>query len=329
MKLGALGRTNRSYGSGPWRAVADMMEVDLPDFGSAISQIWVEIYCNGYTPVHQSFPPGFEPWRPAGIIGPTYFPPLDLTPDARILRKKGELQIRYPSVHFTPQQARDFFYKTMTREALGVAKAELREALSWGLSNALRKTDDFDSDGFLIWFDNWRGLEIDTHRDIYEIWSEAEAERKRRRAAADPWSLLDVDWRKMHQDASKLLDHPEDWSGTDGFAPHGSDTGADIWADWASYSRLTPTKAAQRMGWDPMNPEVRELMERDWFEIHLALAFGHVKRKATCPPELARATCDLLEACGDQADRIAPDKLPEWKSRVMRYRKILEAFCTP
>lgn len=324
-----MGRTNRCYGCGPWRPLADMIEVDLPDFGSAISQVWVEVYCNGHAPVHQTFPPGLQPWRPDGIIGPTYFLPLDLTPDARLLRKKGELKICYPSVHFTPQQATDFHYKTMTREILGIAKAELREALSWGLTKAVRKTDDFDPHGFLIWLDEWRGLEIDKHRNLYEVWSEAEAERQRQRAAADPWSLLDVDWRKMHPDARKLLDHPEDWSGADDFAPHGSDTGADIWADWARYSRLTPAKAAQRMGWDPMNSEIPEHMERDWLDIHLALAFGHVKRKATCAPDLARATCDLLEAHRNRDYRIAPDKLLEWKSRALRYSIILETFCTP
>ncbi len=326
MELSASGKTNRCYGCGPWGPLANMIEVDLPDFGTAIRRISMTIYCNGHAPVFQTYPEGFEIWRPEGMIGPTYFPPLNYSPKVRFLRKKRELEILYPSEHFSPADTNNFHYPTMTREVLSIAKVEILQALEWGLGQAVKKKDDFDTNAFLKWIENWRGLEVDLHRPLIDLVLEAHEIWMRRRQSADPWLLLDIDWSRVHPDARKLLDSPDDWSQSNDFSPHGSDTGADIWADWRSYSRLTPQGVALKMGWNAGDPEQLDVMRRDWLEIHMALAFGQLKKKGICSPDLAEATHRLLEESREYDDFISPDHLADWEAKRSRYQRILQEF---
>ena len=329
MKLSAFGWTNRSYGCGPWRPLADMIEVDLPDFGSAVSQIWLTLYCNGAAEMHRSVLALQERLPEAFSTGSTEFQPLDESPKTRFQRKKAELKVQYPSTRFTPDESTNYDYKTMVRADFEKAKSDIREALEWGFAKALKKADDFDQRAFLLWFDGWRGFEVAGDRPLYELWSAANEEQIRRRNAADPWSLLAVDWSRVHPRARLLLDRLEDWSGSDDFSPHGNDTGADIFREWSVYSRLTPEKAALRMGWAVSISEMKETMRREWLEIHIALAFGHIKRNGSCSSSLAAATCALLEKSRHEVDLISADHVKEWQRRSDRYVSILQQFVAP
>jgi len=325
MKLSAFGRTNRNFGSGPWRALADMIEVDLPVFGDAIQQVWITIYCNGDAPA-----PSELAWLidaiPKHLQGSNKFPPLYLEPKTTFFRKRKELKIQFPSTRFTPSEGAELGVDNLTRDHLHEAKLDLRDALHWGLTKSVKKSDAFDPVAFLRWFDAWPGLELNLHRPVADLVREAWSEKTRRQEAADPWSTLDVSWDRMHPDARKILDRLEDWSQIDDLSPHGNDTGADIWAQWSQYGRMTPTGVARSMGWDATSPAMRETMARDWLEIHLALAFGHLKRKGSCPHGIAIATIELLEEERADASFISPERLRDWHSRIERYKSILAVF---
>jgi hypothetical protein len=329
MKFYAFGLTNRSYGCGPWRPLAELISVDLPDFGTGIREIGLTIYCNGRSqaPARDAGPGETMPGMSSR--GSADFPPLDAHPKTRFQRKKAALHIDFPSTRFTPDAAFNFDYKTMERADLAQAMTDIRAALDWGLNRAVKRADDFDTTAFLRWLDGWRGCEVGLHLPLFDIWSAADAELRREREAADPWTLLSVDWDRMHPQARVLLDRPDDWSETDEFSPHGSDVGADIFADWSSYAQLTPEKAAMRMGWNPAAPEMKEVMEWDWFGLHLALAFGHIKRNGTCPPVLAARTCEVIDQLRDAKDPILPAHRAKWQGRVDRYRSILAQFLPP
>lgn len=306
-----------------------MIEVDLPDFGPAVSQIWLTLYCNGAAEMHRSVVGLQTSYPEVFSIGSTEFPPLDESPNTRFQRKKAALKIQYPSTRFTPNESINYDYKTMVRADFDKARSDIREALEWGFARALKKTDDFDQQAFLLWFDAWRGFEVAGDRPLYELWNAASEEKIRRRNAADPWSLLAVDWNRVHPRARLLLDRLEDWSESDDFSPHGNDTGADIFREWSAYSRLTPEKVALRMGWALSISEMKEMMRREWLEIHMALAFGHIKRNGSCPSSLAAATCALLDESRHEADLISSDYVQEWKRRSERYISILQQFVEP
>lgn len=322
MKLRAFGRTNRSFGTGPWRPLAELIEIELPDFGDALHQIALTVYCNGDAPVRHS--PLLVLLESLG--GSTDFAPLQLTAKSTFFRKRRELRIQFPTTRFDVSDAAGISGSGWSREALREAKHDVRDAVQWAFNRSVKKADDFDTAAFLTWFDNWRGLDTDLETPISDLIHAAWSERTRRRALEDPWSLLDIKWSRMHPEARKILDRPEDWSQTDGLSPHGSDTGADIWSDWRRYARLTPEDAALRMGWNPRDPEARAVMARDWMEIHLALAFGQIKRNGRCPPDLATATVMLLNESLLNEELVVPERLQDWRDRTNRYTTILARY---
>ena len=150
--------------------------------------------------------------------------------------------------------------------------------------------------------------------------------KRRDRLWRDPWERLEVDWDEMHADARSILDDPEDWSEVYEFSPHGNDTGAEIFALWHEYAPLSPHEAALHLGWrlSDMN-ESDPLFWRDWVRLHLALAFGHIKRRGRCDPALTRAALGVLgtELAKSKAGENWPHR-EEYINRLHRYLGILE-----
>lgn len=84
----ALGRTHRSFGGGPWSFVSNIINQNMPRFGSAVERIELTIFCNGIL-----------------VNDHRDFPPLNETESVKFFRKKKLISITYPSSQFTPDEA--------------------------------------------------------------------------------------------------------------------------------------------------------------------------------------------------------------------------------
>lgn len=131
----------------------------------------------------------------------------------------------------------------------------------------------------------------------------------------------------MAPNARDILDNPSDWSQIDDFSPHGNDTGSDIFAEWSQYARLTPEAAARKFGWGNEFDLNNELCWHDWFEINLALAFGHIKKSGICPPEIAAKAHTVLSKEKSRVSEILDwEYREEFLARLERYCRILDRY---
>jgi hypothetical protein len=71
-----------------------------------------------------------------------------------------------------------------------------------------------------------------TDEELKSLQERLNREWKARVDAMDPWERLDIDWREYHPDARHLLTDVFFWSVIDDYAPHGNDTGADLFVDF-------------------------------------------------------------------------------------------------
>lgn len=222
----------------------------------------------------------------------------------------------------------------MTPDQFDRALDALIAALRYGLK-AVKRTDEVDSEGLLAWLASVRREHRGDATSLREVLEADRAFMNRLRLQrlqeTDPWDLLDIDWARYPVVAREVLDDPSDWSLGDDFSPHGNDTGADIFADWSRYRRDRPLQAVHRLFGEPYISKPPEPSDKDrwwvWVEIHLALAFGHIKMAGTCPADLAGMTLEVLARERGAAEARAdwPHR-DEWLGRLERYDRILARF---
>lgn len=313
MEFSFLGQTHNTFGGGPVSWVGDLLESETSTFGPALETIELTVFYPGISKrAHSSIP---------------YEPPEKNT--RRFERKRKTLRILWISQRQTQAMVGEIYLPQMTSDILLGSFEDAIDALQYGLER-LTASDDFDKGSFLKWL-----------REMKERpWGDGEALREtlggasdRRRAAwqaqaeADPWSVLGIDWAKMAPNARDILDDPADWSNGDDFSPHGNDTGADIFAEWSRYARLTPERAVQQIGWSDAFDLDDDICWHEWVEINLALAFGHIKKKGRCPAKLAVQAHEVLT---EQIARTANDTdwpfRDEYQKRMTRYCRILTSF---
>jgi len=136
-----------------------------------------------------------------------------------------------------------------------------------------------------------------------------------------------ADLRGAHEDARQILDAPLDWSQGNPFAPHGNDLGADILGEWARIRRKDVAAVAAYFQIDMAGAEAEDRM--DQIQLMLGLAFAHVKKTGTCPPDLAAETLKCLRDHNALAlEALVAGHRAEWQEAWKRYDRILTGFCS-
>ncbi|MEL6667084.1 MAG: hypothetical protein AAFQ24_13225 [Pseudomonadota bacterium] len=307
------GQTHNTYGGGPVSWISDLLEVDMPFFGAAVEKIELTVFYSGKSAkAHSSIP---------------YNPPEK---DTRRFERKGKtLRVLWISRRQSEAQVGGVYLPQMTPELLLEAFDDVADAIRFGLER-LSKEDDFDKDRFFSWLLETRERPYGDASDLQATLRNTLEKRRedwRAKAAADPWSVVDVDWSTMASNARDILDDPDDWSLTDEFAPHGNDTGTDIFAEWSRYARLTPEAAAKEIGWGEEFDLSQDICWHDWVEINIALAFGNIKKSGNCPPKLASKAHSVLSKEMARANDASDwPHLAEFQARAERYRRILARF---
>lgn len=239
-------RTNRSYGGGPTSTLCNILEAEKVGFGSAIEAIFVEFLHPGRVSEERvAASQKKSGWE--SFLGFQELDPLHGDYSVRFERKRKRLVIKYTSKTIS---ADDAFHtdELITRDLFFRGFDETIEAINWGLKKRLKADDDFDIPQFLKWLNVMRSVEYASDEALVKAWVHASKYVDAKYAARNAWDQLDLDWDTFHRDARFLLDDADDWSNTDDFAPHGNDTGADIFAEWADYERVEISEAARIFG---------------------------------------------------------------------------------
>ena len=316
--------TNRSYGGGPASFVGSLLDAENADFGAGIDLIELDLHHPGRVSKRCVLEAARKTGMPAVFHE---FDPLVGDLSVRFEKKKKRLKITFIAKHTEPDQAFGCFRNEITRDLFFLGFDDVILAMEWGLQKRVRKSDGFDVHACLDWLRSMRQIEFPSDVALRTALQKARSVYEARQAVKDPWDQLDLDWDAFHPDARFLLDDPGDWSNTDDFSPHGNDTGADIFAEWADYDRVEISEAARIFGIPPYEDDQPDYLWKTWVELHLALAFGHIKMSGTCPSEIAEATRDVL------AQEFALNKkrrdwahAQDWSKRLARDDQILFGF---
>lgn len=165
-------------------------------------------------------------------------------------------------------------------------------------------------------------------------------------ALLSPWDKLGIDWAQYHPAARKLLDDPFFWDSVDEYAPHGSDTGADLldaFREWRGRHRGVPaarflplmlkrwnySSGVALLHGKPMSQwdDDDELMVEVIDEANIAIAFAQMKLEGTCDEDLREAALLSIERQLDPAVHAHFDwSLPiEHRDRLEQLRAKLSA----
>jgi uncharacterized protein YfeS len=133
-----------------------------------------------------------------------------------------------------------------------------------------------------------------------------EAVWRARAASLSGWEKLGLDWRDFHADARAVLDDPFYWDVVDEFAPHGNDTGADLFDNYRRWVGRNPhanpvdflSDLVKRWG---IADDASDNALRVLDEAAVALAFAELKMKAICTPVIAAGANAALRRQRDQA----------------------------
>lgn len=243
-------------------------------------------------------------------------------PQRRFERKAARLRVVLrgdPALDFSERRVLDQINVADFRIATGM----VRQGLAF-VQSGLKRSDGVDLSPLILAADRLARREWANDADLHGALAIADRTRRARIDAMDPW--LKIDLRGAHPQARAILDMPEDWSAANGFAPHGSDIGADILSDWPSLRAKSVEAVARRFEIDLADPGPEACMDR--IQMMLALAFGHVRKSGTCPRDLAdRALATLIADRGRAAEHVVPQRLADWDRHCDRYQAILTTLC--
>ena len=313
----------RTFGGGPVSFVLRHLSAREPYFGPALTEIELRLWYRWGDLTPQEIRRGFTQShaRHADTIAGL--------PKRRFERKRGRLKIDW----FADQDRMDvtgIYLGQLTLAQFDRAFDHVIAAMTYALK-AMKKSDDFEPAGFMAWLEQVRAEPRPDGPELVELMQADFAHLEALQAKKDPWDQLGIDWDRYPARARELLDEPSDWDCGDDFSPHGNDTGADMLSEWWRYARSRPLAAVNTLFGEAYIPATPSPDDEHrwwlWVEVHLALAFGHIKKKAKCPSDLAGATLAVLaverEAAEKRADWPSRD---EWLSRLDRYVAILRKF---
>jgi len=258
--------------------VGSLLEIDAPDFGSAITELEIYTLFKSTKPAKKSLEDYYQNFHES----------LSSYPTTVFHRKKQRFELQYFSQIATAEETSK--YGPPQLELLLTFFQELREQLQI-LKRKIRKQDDFDVERFLQWVDDKEAELPNNQAELEALKEKADQFEKAKFAAMDEWQKLAIDWCDFHPDARSVLDDTFFWDVCNDFAPNGNDTGADLlsfFQDWRKKHR----KASSRIfftdlmiGWGVnQNPGPDDNFSIETYdESTVALAFAHLKIEAACP----------------------------------------------
>ncbi len=299
-------QTDRVFGGGTTREVGSHLEVLNPNFGSAIEELNVTIaYLGGQM-----------------VRGQTE--PFTAKISRRFERKRKILRATWIGQHLDADEIPDLFINNITVDQFQAGFKDVVEGFEYALQS-VKPDDDFDVNGFLAWVRQVQATDWGSNEALREMLRQDQEEIRSRYQKADPWSLLDIDWDQFPATAREILDDPSDWSTSEDFSPHGNDTGFEILDDWEVLSTVSISILAREfIAVDPNDlADMRDWTR--WVQLHLALAFGHIKKTAHCPEDLRANTLAILQE--DQKRTAGYENWEhkgDWLKKNARYTGILK-----
>jgi hypothetical protein len=247
-------------------------------------------------------------------------------PKRRFRRSREVLDIEWRSPRMVGRDVKAIREENITSAQFRIGLDDLIDAIGYGLGS-VKPSDDVDVGGLMEWLRDQRSRIPREDSDLRARLQADEAAFRKIMSGLNEWEKLGLDWRDFHADARRILDDPSDWDPVDDFSPHGNGTGADILENWSRNARSSPRAVADRFGFIGQDPASNRDEWMQWALIHLGLAFGHIKKRATCPPDLARRTRAVLtrERVFASAQNDWPHR-DEWLGRLDRYDRILARF---
>lgn len=328
-------RSHNTYGGNTtFSLVGDYLQDGLKDYGSAIRNIEI-------TACFRGGPPGHSSLQANNIAYHDQF--LPSLPIVKFFRKKSRVTICYET-----KVADGFFLEKYGYLNASVFKHALAEVASQIrlIDARLKKSDSFDA--ALMHADIQCLIEScpATDDELRDLEARLKSEAQIRRAAMDPWDLLDIDWDDYHPSARQLLDDPFLWSCIDDFSPHGNDTGADLLADFRRWNRRHPARPAHEMARAELKQwgfreidftvtdeaAVRELEQSSKIdfdvanEAFIAAAFASMKLRGACDDESKNLALKAVERSILSFSRAPLDEkeLAEGIEKLNRLKAILE-----
>lgn len=305
MTIYTFAHTGRVFGGSTAREVGSHLEVLNPNFGPAIEELNVTIAYLG------------------GKMVRGQREPFTAKASRRFERKRKILRATWIGRHLDADTILGLNIIEMTVPQFQAGFKDVVEGFEYALQS-VKPDDDFDVSGFMAWVRQVQASNWGSDDDLRDMLRQDQLEIQRRYQEADPWSLLDIDWEQYPAKARKILDDPSDWSTSEDFSPHGNDTGFEIFHDWKALSTVDiKVLAREFIAVDPSNlTDMRDWTR--WVQLHLALAFGHIKKTARCPENLRVTTLAVLME--DQQRTVGYEKWEHkeaWLKRIARYTAIL------
>jgi hypothetical protein len=309
----------RFFGGGVPSFVSDLME-DGGRFRTGLAELQLTFLQQGdYVPFHYSdgrtVRDGSDGQRDRWELR------LSSLPKKSFQRQKRRLSVELRGDPRLDNQ--DGVYLTnITREEMRIGAEMLRDALTY-VQSTLKLADGVDLSALIAAAATLALRDWPSDEALRESCRIAHEKDRARIKAMDPWSMIDMDG--FHRDARKVLDHPSDWSQSDDFSPHGNDLGADILGAWSRLKRQSVSEIAQYFQIDLASDDAAAGMAR--IQISQALAFGHIKKSAACPKDVAQLALQILRTDAGRAGAlVGPGYIDAWQAACARYRSILEGI---
>jgi uncharacterized protein YfeS len=227
-------------------------------------------------------------------------------------RSKRRLSIRYESRLGTAEKM--LHGGLSSTSVLQSAVKELADLLTAHESILCRKPG-LPFTRFLALVRSLRDMIPGTDEELATLQQQLYEQRRAERGTLPWWEQLGIDWSDYHPKAREILNAPFFWSGVDGNAPHGNDTGADLFSDFRKWRRSHRASSPMAFledlfrawGFSAVwkNRPVKE-WDREvemaievYDDAAIALAFALIKLEGSCA-EASRAAA--LEAIGRQLD---------------------------
>lgn len=281
-------RTYNSFGGHPVISlIGGYLELDMPDFGSALEQI--EVYIALKT----------DTWETPSLqsLHEDFHKNIGQFSGIKFFRTKKRLELRYVGrANGDDIEANEWrtddpntcsLFQSSTIEL--VQKLEL-------IRQKIKPSDNFDFVGFSEWVQKKLDSLPHTAQELEGLFTQIRTHNQKKRAGQDEWKKLCIDFEDFHRNARKILDDPFFWDVTNDFSPNGNDTGADLlemYRDWRKKCRGVAAfwfyKQVLR-GWG-INPEAGDddgIDKTTADEAAIGIAFAQIKLEARCEPEILK-----------------------------------------
>lgn len=337
MKFFASYRTFNRIGGGPFmRFLNNYLMADFPDFGSAITELHVDIHFGGpFDPrVNVSLRRSFDRFNAMLRTLPSrrfernrqrLFVAFECQSLERTFVDRASLDPQIEALIASGEKLEGRIRPLDIFEANDAVLGEIIEALA-ACALKIKASDEYRFADMLDWMRQKRETLPRTAESYHAVARAGAAARLAREAAMNPWEKLGVDFRDFHPAARCLLDDPFFWSPHDEFAPHGNDAGGDLFVAFRKWRKRNPNDSSEEffakqkialcIGSPP--DEMDDATRKEYVDACLGMAFAHLKIDGACPDWARRLAVGAIDL-----DRrmIATLERP-WEHRDKRLRSL-------